>query len=130
MIWLIGFVGVGVWIAYLACGLLIAKVFATGTGGHRAFYWVLPIVVGILGAGVLSLMARYSKAAFGIRGWLSAMAGMALFAYLYQWIMQIYVFKCSACGTTHITYRVAWRRGIYTCPSCKRQYFKGVMGST
>ena len=128
MIWLFVFFGIGVWVAYLACGLLIARVLAAGSKVVRTFYWVLPIIVGIFGAGTFSAVAKYSKVGLGIGVWLSVAAVLALFGYFYQWMVQIYIFRCSTCGITRITYRTAWRRGIYTCPNCKRQYFKGVMG--
>jgi predicted RNA-binding Zn-ribbon protein involved in translation (DUF1610 family) len=128
MIWLLGILSVGVWMAYLACGLLIAKVCAAGSAGLRAFYWVLPLVVGTFSASALIFMGEHSKATLRLRGWLALAAVMTLFGYLVQWMVQMYIFKCRACGITRSTYRTAWTRGIYTCPNCKRQYFKGVPG--
>jgi hypothetical protein len=129
MTWLFGLAGAGVWTAYLAGGLLVAKACAGGSGKFiHVIYWVLPIVVGIFCASAFSAMAAYSKVALGFEGWLLLLVALALFGYGFQWILRIYIFKCRACGTTHSTYRVAWRRGVFTCPNCKRQYFKGVMG--
>lgn len=128
MSWLLGIAGVGIWMVYLACGLLIARACAVGPARLRAFYWVLPIIAAAFSAAALSLMGKYSKESLGFRGWLALVVVMALFGYLVQWMMQMYIFKCRACGITRSTYRTAWRRGIYTCPNCKRQYFKGVLG--
>lgn len=128
MIWILGIAGVGTWIAYLAFSLLIAKVCAAGSARLRVLYWILPFVVATFSANTLSLIGEYSKAPLGFRRWLALGAGMALFGYLVQWMVQIYIFKCRACGITRSTYRTAWRWGIYTCPICKRQYFKGVLG--
>ena len=128
MIWILGIAGVGIWVAYLACGLLIAKACAAGSARLRVLYWVLPIAVAALTASALLLMSRYSKTTLGFRGWLALAAVMALFGYVIQWIVQMYIFKCRACGITCSTYRTAWRRSLYTCPNCKRQYFNGVLG--
>jgi hypothetical protein len=128
MTWMLGIAGVGLWVAYLACGFLIAKACIAGSARLRAFYWVLPIVVGTLSASALLLMGENLRATLGFVGWLALVAVMALFGYLVQWMVQMYIFKCRACGITRSTYRTAWRRGIYACPNCKRQYFKGVLG--
>jgi hypothetical protein len=125
---ILGIAGVCIWMAYFACGILIAKVCVSRSTPLRALYWVLPIVVGALSASALSGMSEYSKATVGFRGWLALVVVMALVGYLVQWMMQMYIFKCRACGITRSTYRTAWRRGIYTCPNCKRPYFKGVLG--
>lgn len=114
--------------AYLACSLLIAKVCAAASARLRALYWVLPIVVGTFSASALILAGEYSKPTLGFNGWLALVAATTLFGYLVQWIVQMYIFSCRACGVTQSTYRTAWRRGMYTCPNCKRQYFKGVLG--
>jgi hypothetical protein len=126
--WLAGLGAAGIWIAYLACGVLIARNCAAGSVTVRAFYWVLPIAVATTCISLFYYVAEYSKTALGVRGWWLLVGALALFGYVYQWILQMYIFKCGACGATYSTYRVAWRRGVYTCPHCKRQYFKGVMG--
>jgi hypothetical protein len=126
--WLVGVLAVGIWIIYLAYGLLIAKVCAAGSARLRAFYWALPAVVGTLSATALLFLGGYSKTPLGFRGWLTLFAVMTLLGYLVQWTVQMYIFKCRACEITVSTYRTAWRKGVYSCPNCKRQYFKGVMG--
>jgi hypothetical protein len=93
--------------------------------GRRAQGWVLPIIVAAIAASALALMGGYSKTRLGFRGWLALAGVMALFSYLIQWRVQMYILKCRACGVTQSTYRTAWRGGIYTCPNCKRKYFKG-----
>jgi hypothetical protein len=128
MIWTLGIAGVGLWVTYLACSLLIAKVCAPGSKPLRALYWLLPFLVATFSASALSLVGQYSKASLGFMGWLALIAVMTLSGYLVQWVVQMYIFKCRACGMAFSTYRTAWRRGIYTCPNCKRQYFKGVLG--
>lgn len=114
--------------AYLACGLLLAKVAAAGPAWLRAFYWVLPILVATFSACALIVIGKSVNATPGFTGWLALVAVMALFGYLVQWIVQMYILKCRACGITSSTYRTAWRRTVYTCPHCNRQYFKGVLG--
>ena|ERR1700735_1053363 len=128
MILVIGFAAIGIWVAYLAWGLLIAKVCAAGAARVRAFYWVLPFVVGTLTASAFSLTGENLKATLGFGGWLTLVVVMTLFGYFFQWIVQMYIFKCGACAITCSTYGTAWRRGIYTCPNCKPQYFQGVLG--
>lgn len=128
MSWVLGIAGIGVWMAYLAFALLIAKVCAAGRAWLRVFYWVLPIIVGTFSASALILAGEYSQTTMGFRGWLALVGVMALFGYLVQWMVQMYIFKCLACDITCSTYRTAWRKGVYTCPNCRRQYFKGVLG--
>ncbi len=128
MIWILGIAGVGIWVAYLAWGLLIAKVCAAGSARLRALYWLLPIAVGTVTASAFFLMGENLKATLAVRGWLTLVAVTTIFGYIFQWIVQMYIFKCRACGIARSTYRTAWRWGVYTCPNCKRQYFKGVMG--
>jgi hypothetical protein len=38
VLWLLGIAGFGVWVAYLACGLLIAKVCAAGPNCKRRYF--------------------------------------------------------------------------------------------
>jgi hypothetical protein len=63
------------------------------------------MLVGIFGASVFCFMD--SGSALRLKGWLSNVAVPALFGYLYQWFMQMNIFRCSACGATQSTYRVA-----------------------
>lgn len=82
VIWILVIAGVGIWMAYLACGLLIAKACAAGPAWLRALYWVLPIVVGTVSGSALSFAGEYSKSPLGLRGWLGLVALMTLIGYL------------------------------------------------
>jgi len=129
MIWVIALMSLAIWMSYLAFGLRIAKIAAAASSEIvRVLYWLLPIIVAGICEGLFAVVAWYTKSAIRTEATLSVVGVMALFGYFYQWMMQLYVFRCSACGTTQSTYRVVWRRGVYTCPTCKRQYFKGILG--
>jgi hypothetical protein len=121
---------VAIWVGYLAFGLRIAKI-ATAASSEivRVYYWLLPIIMAGVCESLIALVARYANAAISAKAALTVASVMALFGYIYQWMMWMHVFRCAACGVTQITYRVAWRRGVYTCPTCMRQYFKGIMGA-
>jgi hypothetical protein len=123
--WIVGTAGICIWVAYLACGVLIARACAAGSAGTLVLYWFLPFIVAVI---CVSSFYPLMGTALSLKVWPSLIVALASVGYGYQWMVQMYIFKCGACGSTFSTYRVAWRRGIYTCPNCSRQYFKGVPG--
>jgi hypothetical protein len=130
MIWIFGVLCMGIWAGYLGLGPAIAAAFARASrAGVRRLYWLLPVGIAIACVWLFSLVDFLESKTLPVDLGVAMFAGFSIFGLLYQALVSRYIFRCAICEVTLSTYPTVWRRGVYTCPRCGRQYLAGIPSS-
>ena len=131
MIWVFAILCLAIWAAYLGLGPPIAEAFARASReGVRRLYWLLPVGIAIACVWLFSLVDSLGSKTLRVDAGVAMFAGFSIFGLVYQALISRYIFRCAACSVSLSTYPQVWRRGVYTCPGCGRQYVAGALAAS